>query len=449
MDTRKLALTAGGIFFSLLCTLNLPASADEDIYPSLNTERSTAILLNRNSGQLTDFRHFSKTDHAPLYDEICMANHDTRLVFWRQGKQQLVLEYFPAPVVTLPNGQKAEPNCPTISALADQIAFDSRGQYRFEKDLTLISSSLSAGANFAPAADGTSSTLHARIYFSPEGKFESEEVLSEAHIAVKLGHRLDDGSYEETAFFPDRTIERHRITNKLGVVTAEEINAPGGLPLMTTLSGKENILTTKYDPEHHMVSFRDNHLPDGKESTRELFYPGTDKLRLKVTYTGSTTKATFYRLDSTIERTESLDPYNVTMRYMDATGLIPLYEQVWTFKNTNGKATDFVMQSMSELDAKGEEVRQFTVSDDHTYIKQEARRKVTVGAMTYPSVFYKYRADGTLEAVQFVTPGSAPNPPEEPHTAAENIKLVVDKNELKHQPFEDLPVPAQINMDFD
>jgi hypothetical protein len=301
---------------------------------------------------------------------------------------------------------------------------------------------------FAPAVDAKASTLHARIYLSPEGKFVSEEVLDEAHNTVKLGHRRDDGGYEETSFFADKSISRHRITDKLDVVTAEEVNAPGGLPLTTTLSTKDTILTTKYDPDHHIVSFRDNHVPDGKESTREVFYPGTDKLRLKVTYTGSTTAATFFRVDGTIERKESLSAYNLTMRYMDATGLVPLYEQAWTYKNVKGKATDFVMQSMSELNAAGEEVREFNVSDDHTYIKQEARRKVTVGAMTYPSVFYNYRADGTLETVQFVTPGSLPNPPPEPHTAAENIKLVVDTSELKHQPFEQLPVPAQINMDW-
>ncbi|MDR3612781.1 MAG: hypothetical protein P4L53_04390 [Candidatus Obscuribacterales bacterium] len=449
MDTRKLALAAGGLFLSLLCTQSMPASADEQIAPSFSMPHTPALLLNPNSGQLSDLRHFSKDGMNTLYDEICLANHNTRVIFWQKNKQRLVLEYFPAPVVTLPNGQKTEQRCPTISELAPQIASDSQGQFRFEKDLTLSASPSSTGYLFAPVVDAKASPLHARIYLSPEGKFTTEEVLDEAHNAVKFAHRRDDGGYEETSFFADKTISHHRITDKLGVVTAEEVYAPGGQPLVTTLSNKDGILTTKFDPVNHKVSYRDNHLSDGKESTREVFYPGTDKLRYKATYTGSATAATFYRLDGTIERLETLSPYNLTMRYMDTTGLVPLYEQSWTYDNAKGKATNIVMHSMSELDAKGEEVREFTVSDDHTYIKQRAERKVTKGDMTYPSVFYNYRADGTLEEERWITPGSLPNPPAIPHTAAENIKLVVDKDKLKHQPFESLPVPAQINMSFD
>jgi hypothetical protein len=448
MDTRKLALAAGGIFLSLLCTQSSPASADEDISPSFSMPNTPAVLLNKTSGELSDVRHFSKDGMNILYDEICKDTHNTRLVFWQNNKPRLVLEYFPTPAATLPNGQKAEVECPSTSALAPQIEADSTGQFRFGTDLKLVSSPLPTSRVFAPVPEGDRSTLHARIYLAPERKTVSEEVFDTARKPVKVGHLRADGGYEETAYFADHSISHHRITDKNGVVTAEEVNAPGGLPLTTTLSSKDNIATTKFDPAHHKTLLRDIRVPNGKDSTRDAFYPGTDKLRMKATYNGSATKATFYRLNGTVERIETLAPYNVTMRYMDATGLIPLYEQVWTFKNANNRATDYVMQSMSELNAKGEEIREFTVSDDHKYIKQRSERKVTKGDMTYPSVFYKYRADGTLEEEQWITPGSLPNPPPVPHAASENIKLEVDKNKLKHQPFEDLPVPAQISMDW-
>jgi hypothetical protein len=448
MDTRKLALAAGGLFLSLMCTQSLPASADEDIAPSFSMPNTPAVLLNKNSGELSDVRHFSKDGLNILYDEICKDTYNTRLVFWQNNKPRLVLEYFPAPAATLPNGQKAEVKCPSISALAPQIEADSSGLFRLDADLKLVSSPLPTSRVFAPVPEGDRSTLQARIYLSSDRKIVSEEVFDAAHKPVKVGHLRDDGGYEATGYFTDRSISQHRITDKNGVVTAEEVNAPGGFPLTTTLSSKDNITTTKFDPDHHKLLLRDIHVADGKDSTRDAFYPGTDKIRMKATYNGSATKATFYRQDGTVERIETLDSYNVTMRYMDATGVIPLYEQVWAFKNANNRATDYVMKSMSELNAKGEEVREFTVSDDQKYIKQRAERKVTKGDMTYPSVFYDYRDDGTLEDERWITPGSLPNPPPVPHAASENIKLEVDKAKLKHQPFEDLPVPAQINMDW-
>ena len=449
MDKRKLALVAGSLFLSLLCTQSSPATANDDQVPSFIKITAPTLHLNPRSNQKTDYRHRSPDGMKLLYDDICMVGGSLRLVFYQNNVPQLVLKYSPAPAATLPTGKKAEVECPTTAALANQIAIDSSGQYHFTEDGTLMS--LSAPDFFlTPTSSKVTSSLSDRIYNTPDGKLKSEEQWNARHVLTGYGHRLDDGGYERTAYFDDLSIASHQVTDKAGLITREEINAAGGLPLSSTVSDKEKIETQKFDPEHHMLWYHDIRFPDGKQSTRELFYMGTDKLRVRAKYDGSKTIADFFRQsDGTLERTQTVDAYDTTVRYMDVTGAIPLYEQVWKFNNTGkGGATDYVMSSMSELNAKGEEVKRFDVSDDHKYISQEARRNITVGTMTYPTVFYRYRDDGTLGEVQYVTPGSLPNPPPEPHKPSEGIKLVVDVEHLKHVKFEDLPVPQQINYDM-
>ena len=447
METRKFILPAVAAALSMLCITSHTASAQETLAKWPDQNRSTTLLLHPRSSEITDIRHSSSDGSIIFYDETCLSNHDTRLTLYQNNRQRLILEYFPLPIVDLPSGQKTVETCPSVDSLKNSVAFDSGGQFQFVTEKgnlsVVVGNKPRADFNTAtvmPSAIGTS-VLHARIYLTADGKFQTEDVRRKDHSYEKLAYVTADGGYESYFLFEDGQTSRHRLTDKFGTVQAEEVYAEGGKPISVLAKTKTSVINSKFDSERHLLLWRDELRLDSESSTREAFYPGTTKLRFRAKYNAHSTSADFFREDGTVERKESMNPMVLTMTYMDKTGLIPLYSQMWQFDNKNGKAVNLILMSMSELNPQGDEIRQFKVDPDHKYIKTESRRKVTQGAITFPTVYYNYRPDATLESVQYVLPGLQKDPPPENHAAAENIKLVVDNEELKHKPFDDLPIP--------
>ncbi|CAM5998890.1 unnamed protein product [Sphagnum balticum] len=407
-----------------------------------------SLLLNRGSYELTDFRHTDTESGAIQYDEICLTNQHLRLIFWEKNRENMVLEYFPAPPPHFPfsNRWSFEQTCPTITDVAAFVARDSNGEYSFEKEanghLKLIVNPKTA--TFAPQvgiALNSTPALYARIYLDSAQKFDSEDVRFIDQTPQKIAIRLADGSYEETFFYANKNVARHRITDKNGVLTQEEVKSYDGFPTSTMVRGVSNTLKTTFDPDTHLPLWQDNNRSDGQNSTITAYVSGTTKVRMKAEYNFIVTSATYFRDDDTIDHVVTVNPTDIQVAFFDKTGKVEIYDQVFVYDRVADKASNLRLIGVRDLDAKGNVAAIYRVSFDGKYVEAEQRSNVTANGVTYARASYLYRADGTLSEVQYV-PTSGPHPPVETHTETEGIKSAINVEELKPATIDsELPLP--------
>jgi hypothetical protein len=416
---------------------------------------SISVLLNRGSYELTDIRH-SGIDGFVQYDEICLTNQHLRLVFWTKNRESLVLEYFPVPPPRFPFGPQwtFEQNCPTASDVASFVGRDSNGQFSFEKEanghLNLTADPSKTALAPQAGVNATSTpALYARIYFDSDQKFAAEDVRFIDQTSQKTATRLADGSYEENFFYANKNIARHRITDKNGVLTQEEVKSYEGNPTSTMVRGVSNVLTTTFDPDKHLPLWRDNNRSDGQNSTITAFVAGTTKVRMNAVYNYIVTSATYLRDDDTIDHVVTINPTDIQVAFFDKTGKVELYDQVFSYDRINDKATNLVLIGVRDLDAKANVSAVYKLSSDGKSVEAEQRSNVTVNGVTYAKANYLYRADGTLSEVQYV-PSSGNAPPVETHTPEEGLKSSINVDELKPATIDsDLPAPpAQTQFQF-
>ncbi|MDR3616449.1 MAG: hypothetical protein P4L53_23010 [Candidatus Obscuribacterales bacterium] len=436
-----LLVLAAGVFVTTyqVTAPQLPVMAQPS--PTIST------LLNRGSYELTDIRH-SGLDGFIQYDEICLTNQHLRLVFWTKNRESLVLEYFPVPPPRFPfsNRWTFEQTCPTASDVASFVGRDSNGEFSFEKEadghlkLTVNTDK----QTLAPQAgvNATSSpALYARIYFDSDQKFASEDVRFIDQTSQKTATRLADGSYEENFFFANKNISRHRITDKNGVLTQEEVKSYEGFPISTMVRGVSNVLKTTFDPDKHLPLWQDNSRTDGQNSTITAYVAGTTKVRMKADYNFIVTSATYFRDDDTIDHVVTINPTDIQVAFFDKTGKVELYDQVFSYDRIADKAANLQFVGVRDLDAKANITAVYKMSSDGKYMEAEQRSNVTVNGAAYAKASYLYRADGTLSEVQYV-PASGNPPPVETHAQTEGLKSAINADELKPAIIDsDLPVP--------
>lgn len=445
-----LALCGGGAYFAL--SYNAPAPA-----PIVMPEPSTTIslLLNRGSYELTDQRYPGRDGYVQ-YDEICMTNQHLRLIFWTKNREDMVLEYFPVPPPHFPFSTKwtFQQACPTASDVAAYVSRDSNGRYSFTRrenghldlnvDLSrpLLAPQTGLFPNSVP-------TLYSRIYFDGNEKFISEDIRFLDQSPQKTAATLADGSFEENYFYANKVVSRHRITDKNGVLTQEEVKSTDGFPTSTMVRGVNNTLKTTYDADKHLPLWQDNNRTDGQNSTVTAFVSGTTKVRMKADYNFIVTSATYFRDDDTVDHVVTINPTDIQVAFMDKTGKVELYDQVYAYGRLADKAVNLVLVGVRELDAKANVTAVYKMSADGKYVEAEQRSNVTVNGVTYPKASYLYRPDGTLSEVQYL-PGSGNPPPVEAHAQSEGLKSSLNPDKLKPAVIDgDLPVPvAQTQFEF-
>jgi hypothetical protein len=438
-----LSIIAAGIYAASTFNVTTPK-------PTIMAQPSSSIslLLNRGSYELTDIRHSDADGSAIQYDEICLTSRHLRLVFWTKNRENLVLEYFPAPPAHFPFSARwsFEQGCPTVADVATFVGRDSNGQYSFEKEpnghLNLLVNL--AKPALAPQAgiDAVSNpALYARIYLDSDQKFVSEDVRFIDQTSQKTASRLADGSYEETFFYPNKNVSRHRITDKNGVLTQDEMKSYDGFPTSTMVRGVSNTLKTTYDPDKHLPLWQDNSHCDSQTNTITAYVAGTTKVRMKAEYNYIVTTATYLRDDDTVDHVVTINPTDIQVAFMDKTGKVELYDQVFNYDRGADKATNLTFVGVRDLDAKANVTAVYKISADGKYVEAEQRSNVTVNGVTYAKANYLYRADGTLSDVQHV-PASGNPPPVESHAQTEGLKSSINVDELKPATIDpELPVP--------
>jgi hypothetical protein len=371
-----------------------------------------------------------------------------RLVFWTKNRENLVLEYFPAPPPRFPFSNRwiFQQNCPTITDVAAFVSRDSNGQYSFEKEenghlkLT-VNLNKPAPAPQAGIALNSIPALYARIYFDADQKFSAEDIRFIDQTSQKTASRLADGSYEETFFYANKNVSRHRITDKNGVLTQDELKSYDGFATSTMVRGVSNTLKTTYDPDKHLPLWQDNSRSDGQPSTITAYITGTTKVRMKAEYNYIVTTATYLRDDDTVDHVVTINPTDIQVAFMDKTGKMELYDQVFNYDRVADKATNLTFVGVRDVDAKANVTAVYKMSADGKYVEAEQRSNVTVNGVTYAKASYLYKADGTLSEVQYV-PASGNPPPVELHAQAEGLKSSINVDELKPATIDsELPVP--------
>lgn len=175
------------------------------------------------------------------------------------------------------------------------------------------------------------------------------------------------------------------------------------LSYSSTYDEKTNRRTVvELDDDGNTLRYRESDHAGGLYNSLEKVYaPDTLKLRYQSKGTG-TNELTFYRPDGTVERTEDVDSWLVTIVYFDASGKNIVRRDSW-FHSEKGvvkdddKANYWPYNLIDYVDGKPVHRLYF---QRHKLVG-DIFFNVTEGGVTYKEVHYCYTDDGFLETVKY------------------------------------------------
>jgi hypothetical protein len=192
--------------------------------------------------------------------------------------------------------------------------------------------------------------------------------------AQRIGHSLGGGYYVASTLFPDgQTAETEKLWAPDMFSTGHVPKLERELRWYPPVAGHALAYTDvlNEDGTREQTSFDKSgwtvlqvHIPlrPPVGTTVKMFFPATHEVRLESTTDLWTTDAKEYRLDGTLWRELTLRAASFDVRYYDATGRVPLFEQTW-LKRLNGVTArpsdvtasggDYILTGVVELDAAG------------------------------------------------------------------------------------------------
>lgn len=183
-------------------------------------------------------------------------------------------------------------------------------------------------------------------------------------------------------------------------------------------------------------------------NTETAYFPGSVKVAMESSTNRSSTEATFFREDGTVNFKQSLTTYGVAVNFFDASGQRKMFQQYWFTDDVNVKPAGTPrLWQISELNAAGETTREITFSKG--VVSRQIFYNLQLKGNLYKVVTLDYDDDGKLRlsAVTSADP-NAVVPDTESLNLASISTLVDEKEKLPPDLSYELPVPPPSRHDL-
>jgi hypothetical protein len=372
---RLLSVLVCGSIFMAGCSKQQPLS-----FPS-NRGAAAVFLEAPKAAQSIDYGKL--LDGHRSFDRIELKNGNIQFVFWKEGKEREVQEYFPG-----------------------------RGSRPPRK--------------------------HAEVSFDANGLLLSEDIFFPSGHVEKRGRRLKNGSYESSSFFDNGVLQDYVLADATGNVVHEKIKRPDTtLAFSNDLDAKGIRTTRHYDLQGQLLDEMVATTPDTGDF--KFFYPGTHVERMFGTFDFSASTANYLRRDGTIQYVEKLNYSTFEISVKDSTGKVELYVQSWSYsRDVNGQKRYQIFYL--HIPKHGSVPDRVVLFDDSGQtIKTVTDNKVTFDGITYNRVDYQY-AHNILQSADFFNDQGDKVRSEFP-PSKQKVKPDVPDEYLKLRPLDSIPIP--------